>query len=179
MRIKMNRLWASLLALIMAVSLAGCDDTSIVSATPEPTPMVTATPELEPIEPPATATPAPEETSTPKPEVAVVTEFDINSIPAYSGMQYVIVNDNVPYFTDSDMTTETFENYSPLDEYGHCGVAYANICTELMPTEDRESISDVTPSGWDNNPYDFVDGDTYIIAAISLDSSWQAKTQMN
>lgn len=39
-----------------------------------------------------------------------------------------------------------------------CGVAYANICTELMPTEDRESISDVTPSGWDNNPYDFVDG---------------------
>lgn len=86
MRIKMNRLWASLLALIMAVSLAGCDDTSIVSATPEPTPMVTATPELEPIEPPATATPAPEETSTPKPEVAVVTEFDINSIPAYSGM---------------------------------------------------------------------------------------------
>ena len=158
MRIKMNRLWASLLALIMAVSLAGCGDTSSVSATPEPTPMVTATPEPELIEPPATATPAPEETSTPKPEVAVVTEFDINSIPAYSGMQYVIVNDNVPYFTDSDMTTETFENYSPLDEYGRCGVAYANICTELMPTEDRESISDVTPSGWDNNPYDFVDG---------------------
>lgn len=118
MRIKMNRLWASLLALIMAVSLAGCDDTSSVSATPEPTPMVTATPEPEPIEPPATATPAPEETSTPKPEVAVATEFDINSVPAYSGMQYVIVNDNVPYFTDSDMTTETFENYSPLDEYG-------------------------------------------------------------
>ena len=58
MRIKMNRLWASLLALIMAVSLAGCDDTSSVSATPEPTPMVTATPEPEPIEPPATATPS-------------------------------------------------------------------------------------------------------------------------
>lgn len=158
MRIKMNRLWASLLALIMAVGLAGCDDTSSVSVTPEPTPVVTESTEPESTEPVVTATPAPEATATPEPEQAVAAEFDINSVPTYSGAPYVIVNDNIPYFTDEDMTTEVFENYSPLDEYGRCGIAYANICAELMPTEDRESISDVTPSGWDNNPYDFVDG---------------------
>lgn len=158
MRNKMKRLWASLLALVIAVGLAGCNDTSSVSVTPEPTPVVTESTEPESTEPVVTATPALEATATPEPEQAVAAEFDISSIPAYSGTPYVIVNDNVPYFTDSDMTTEAFENYSSLDEYGRCGVAYANICTELMPTEDRESISDVTPSGWDNNPYDFVDG---------------------
>ena len=53
-----------------------------------------------------------------------------------------------------------FEYYSDLDELGRCGVAYANICQELMPTEKRESISSVTPSGWNNKKYDsgLVDG---------------------
>lgn len=158
MRNKMKRLWASLLALVMAVGLAGCNDTSSVSVTPEPTPVVTESTEPESTEPVVTATPAPEATATPEPEQAVAAEFDINSVPTYSEAPYVTVNDNIPYFTDEDMTTEVFESYSPLDEYGRCGIAYANICAELMPTEDRESISDVTPSGWDNNPYDFVDG---------------------
>lgn len=158
MRNKMKRLWASLLALVMAVGLAGCNDTSSVSVTPEPTPVVTESTEPESTEPVVTATPAPEATATPEPEQVVAAEFDINSVPTYSGAPYVTVNNNIPYFTDEDMTTEVFESYSPLDEYGRCGIAYANICAELMPTEDRESISDITPSGWDNNPYDFVDG---------------------
>ena len=44
-------------------------------------------------------------------------------IPAYSGSAYVTVNNNVPFFTESDYTTTSYESYSPLDELGRCGVA--------------------------------------------------------
>lgn len=84
--------------------------------------------------------------------------FDISSIPEYSGEAFVVVNDNIPFFTQTDFTTTSFEEYEPLDELGRCTVAYANIGVDLMPTEDRESISEVIPSGWNNEEYDFVDG---------------------
>lgn len=83
---------------------------------------------------------------------------DLANIPEYSGSPYVAVNDNVPYFTDEDLTTESFETYSDLDALGRCGVAYANIGTDLMPTEERGSISRVKPTGWHSVKYDCVDG---------------------
>ena len=49
----------------------------------------------------------------------------LDAIPAYDGKAYVAVNNNEPFFTDSDMTTTAFENYSDLDSLGRCGVAYA------------------------------------------------------
>ena len=68
------------------------------------------------------------------------------------------LNGNVPEFDASDLTrTDPFETYSDLDSLGRCGVAYANICMELMPTEERESISKVKPTGWVQHQYDFVD----------------------
>ena len=84
--------------------------------------------------------------------------IDINNIPAYSGNDYIVLNNNVPNFSDSDLTTTSFEEYSPLDNLGRCGVAYANIGTDLMPTEGRESISSVKPSGWQSIKYDIVEG---------------------
>ena len=71
---------------------------------------------------------------------------------------YKVINNNIPYFEESEITTRVFETYSDLDSLGRCGTAYANICKELMPTEERESISSVHPSGWVQNQYDFVDG---------------------
>lgn len=82
----------------------------------------------------------------------------LSSIPAYSGTSYVAVNDNVPSFTDDDITLNAFENYSDLDSLGRCGVAYANVCQETMPTEKRGDISKVKPTGWHSVKYDFVDG---------------------
>lgn len=87
-----------------------------------------------------------------------VGSFDLSSIPAYSGSPYFVVNNNEPFFSNSDYTTEAFEYYSELDALGRCGVAYANICKELMPTEERGEIGSVKPSGWVQNKYDFVDG---------------------
>ncbi len=82
----------------------------------------------------------------------------LDAIPDYDGTPYVVVNDNVPYFTEDDLTTEAFETYSSLDSLGRCGVAYANICQELMPTEKRGSIGSVKPTGWHTVKYDNVDG---------------------
>lgn len=82
----------------------------------------------------------------------------LEEIPAYSGSTYVEINGNVPDFTEADLTTEAFEIYSELDELGRCGPACANICRELMPTEKREDIHMVKPTGWHSSRYDSVDG---------------------
>lgn len=84
--------------------------------------------------------------------------FNATDVPAYSGEPYTAVNNNEPYFTSDDLTTEAFENYSELDTIGRCGVAYANVCLETMPTEKRGSISEVKPTGWHSVKYDNVDG---------------------
>lgn len=82
----------------------------------------------------------------------------IDNIPAYSGDDYIILNNNIPNFSESDLTTTSFEEYAPLDDLGRCGVAYSNIGTDIMPTEKRESISSVKPSGWQSVKYDIVEG---------------------
>lgn len=82
----------------------------------------------------------------------------IDNIPAYSGDDYIILNNNIPNFSESDLTTTSFEEYAPVDDLGRCGVAYSNIGTDIMPTEKRESISSVKPSGWHSVKYDIVEG---------------------
>lgn len=71
-------------------------------------------------------------------------------VPEYTDEICVMINDNKPYFTEEDYTTTIFENYSELDYLGRCGVAYANICKEIMPPEgdERGNISSIHPTGW-------------------------------
>ena len=83
--------------------------------------------------------------------------ISLDEIPEYDGEPYVVINDNIPDFSDEDKTTEVFEIYSDLDILRRCGVAYANICEELMPTEKRQSIQEIYPTGWKNKQYDIVD----------------------
>lgn len=71
-------------------------------------------------------------------------------IPEYTGSAWVELNGNMPEFEDFDTTT-VFETYSELDSLGRCGVAFANICQELMPRKTRGDISSVEPSGWTYN----------------------------
>ena len=83
----------------------------------------------------------------------------LDEIPAFSDQPYVVLNDNEPDFSEEEWTTESFETYSPLDSLGRCGVAYANIGVDLMPTEERGSIGQVKPTGWHTVRYDCVDGE--------------------
>lgn len=74
-------------------------------------------------------------------------------IPEFSGQAYVVINDNVPFFEENNMTTQGFERYNELDTLGRCGVAYANVSRDLMPTEARGEIGSIKPSGWQQAKY--------------------------
>ena len=86
------------------------------------------------------------------------TSSEGDGIGEFKGEPYVVINENVPNFTEQDKKLAAFESYSPLDSLGRCGVAFACVTKELMPTEDRGSIGQVKPSGWHTVKYDCVDG---------------------
>ena len=90
-------------------------------------------------------------------------EVNLNNISEYNGSPYISLNANMPYFTDEEkLITEPFENYSNLDSLGRCGVAFANICKEIMPTEERGTIGQVRPSGWHTVKYNGVVDGNYL-----------------
>ena len=94
----------------------------------------------------------------PDPAVQAESADTIAEVPEYDGVPYVEINDNEPEFTEAELTTESYEEYSELDPLGRCGTAEACIGEDLMPDEEREDISEVEPTGWENREYDIVDG---------------------
>ena len=70
---------------------------------------------------------------------------------ATSKNAYQVLNNNEPYFTKEELTTKSYEQYSELDSLGRVGVANAIVGTDLMPSEKREEIAQVRPSGWQSN----------------------------
>lgn len=82
----------------------------------------------------------------------------LTTIPKYDGSYYVAINNNIPYFTEDELTTTAYEKYSSLDRLGRCGVASACVGIEIMPTEERGAIGQVKPSGWQTVKYDIVSG---------------------
>ncbi len=120
---------------------------------------VTETPEPETTvsEPETTVAPEPETTVAPEPEVESpalsMPSFSASDVPGYTDQPYAEVNGNVPFFTPNQYVTESYEYYSPLDALGRCGTVVASIGRDLMPTEDRESISSVKPTGWHSVSY--------------------------
>ena len=98
-----------------------------------------------------------------KPEVHSESVTALNKeleIPAYSGKPYAEINGNKPFF--NEYPTDAFENYSDLDKLGRCGVAYANVCKDIMPTEQRGQIGSVKPSGWHTIKYNGVINGNYL-----------------
>lgn len=82
--------------------------------------------------------------------------YTLDTIPEYSSEPYVTINNNIPNFNNEDFTTNSFEDYSDLDDYGRCGVAFANLNKkETMPkeNENRKSLDKVIPSGWQDTEY--------------------------
>lgn len=87
-----------------------------------------------------------------------ISQLNLADLPQYSGEPYVVINNNEPVFSEDELTVESYESYSELDEFGRCGVAIASVGQDLMPTEKRGSISSVKPTGWHSVTYDCVDG---------------------
>lgn len=66
--------------------------------------------------------------------------FSLREIPAYSGTPYTEVNGNKPYFTEVDLTTQSFETYSELDSLG---ALWRGICQRRTgPDADRTERGD-------------------------------------
>ena len=80
------------------------------------------------------------------------------NIPSYANSAYTVINNNVPFFNDSELTTNSYENYSSLDNLGRCGVAISCIGKDIMPTEERGNIGSVKPTGWHTVKYNGIDG---------------------
>lgn len=94
-------------------------------------------------------------------------------IPDYNEKDYIEINNNVPFFDDnSENSSENLnESYMPLDDFGRCGSAIANVSLDTMPIEivnkngknyvkniKRGEIGSVRPSGWKTYKFDNVDG---------------------
>lgn len=87
-------------------------------------------------------------------------EVTIENIPEYTGTPYVTINNNLPYFSESEITqaVNSYETYSELDSLGRCGACTASVGQDIMPTEERGSIGSVKPTGWHTVKYEGVDG---------------------
>lgn len=92
------------------------------------------------------------------PKEEITQSYNIEEIPEYNGKDYVIINENIPTFTEEDYTTDSFENYSDLDYLGRARTAYANVSIDTIPTEKRGSIGMIKPTGWHTIKYDNVNG---------------------
>lgn len=170
--LSVTKKWFLLAALIFPMVLGGCgssakESSSEVASTYSsetediptleltPTPTDTPTPTASPT---PTETPTPDPTDTPTPTPTPV-PFDLATVPAYSGSPYTVINNNVPYFTDDELSATSFENYSSLDSLGRCGVCTASVGQDIMPTEERGNIGSVKPTGWHTVKYNgIVDG---------------------
>ena len=119
-----------------SISDGKCDNCPYVYEEPEQNPPTPPTPTVEI---PATTRPS----------------FDFDALPEYvvGGKTYATINTKIPYFTQSQIVTESYEYYSPLDKFGRCGIAVACLGVERMPTIPRGDISSVKPTGWHQASY--------------------------
>ena len=84
-----------------------------------------------------------------------VAPISLDEIPEFNGVDAdITINQGVPFFTGEEITDESFEEYADLDSLGRCGVAFACIGRDLMPTDKRGDINSVYPSGWEQAKYD-------------------------
>ena len=88
--------------------------------------------------------------------------FELSDIPRYSGVPFCEVNNNKPYFQSDELITDSFRQFSELDSLGRCGVAFACIGTDSLPTEERGAIGMIKPSGWHTVRYDDLIEDKYL-----------------
>jgi len=88
-----------------------------------------------------------------------IVSYSLIDIPEYTNKKFIYLNDNVPNFKDSDLTTTSFEKYGELDELGRCTTAFANLGKDLMPNKERDYIGMIKPTGWQYSKYDFIEGE--------------------
>lgn len=79
--------------------------------------------------------------------------------PTSETIPFVVINNNAPFFNETDLTTFCYEIYPELDKLGRVGSCEGCLSYETMPSidEERGDISKVFPSGFNNVQYDGID----------------------
>ena len=131
-----KKLYALLIAGMMAVSLAGCQSTNNSSD----------------------GNNAQSEQSSKGSTNSSTKSVSSNDIPDFSENMTVVVDNNNPDFTSKDLTTKSYESYSKLDSEGRCQVAEACVGKDITPKGKRGTIGMVKPTGWHTAKYNNVDG---------------------
>ena len=149
---KKRKVWSTLVLSAVFFTLCACVQPAVVD--PETSKSAAALAENDARTPPK-ETKAQEQSASSK---NTNDNFSLSEIPLYSGQAYVVVHDNTPYFSENDLTSQSFETYGNLDDLGRCSAAYASIGLDLMPTGERGSIGHIKPTGWQTVQYDVVDG---------------------
>ena len=96
--------------------------------------------------------------------------FSFQGIPPYRGKAVLVVNNNVPFFTEAEVNLArkgSFEYYGELDGLGRCTVAFDCLSRDTMPSggQKRGSISSIRPTGWRQARYDCIDSETVMTRA--------------
>ena len=87
---------------------------------------------------------------------------DTEDIPDYTDSDTVILNNDLPIFTDKEKEEIQGESYSELDALGRCGEAVARLHKSMMPTGERGAIGHIRPSGWHTVKYPNLIKDRYL-----------------
>lgn len=152
---KKTTLWVVLAAVILAIFALG----KLGGSEPDTTARQTTAAVTETTVQTTAGTTAKQTAGTAKAKTAAKKKQTAANVPAFSGKPYVALDDNQPHFSAKDKKRRSaYESYAPLDSLGRCGVAFACLCKETMPTEKRGEIGQVRPSGWHTVKYDTVDG---------------------
>ncbi len=78
---------------------------------------------------------------------------DSEYIEPYDTDPVIELNNNEPSFTSSEIVEKSYEKYGELDDLGRCTAAISCVGEDIMPTEERGNISEIKPTGWDQNKY--------------------------
>ncbi len=87
---------------------------------------------------------------------------DTEDIPDYTDNDTVMLNNDLPIFTDKEKEEIQGESYSELDALGRCGEAVARLHKSMMPTGERGAIGHIRPSGWHTVKYPDLIKDRYL-----------------
>lgn len=76
---------------------------------------------------------------------------------SYTGDPVTDLNGNIPYFTESEIASVKSDKFAPLDKWERPGVATAVVGTDTMPEKKRGDINTITPAGWKQAKYGWID----------------------
>ncbi len=78
--------------------------------------------------------------------------------PVYRGAATYVINNGIPEFSESEITTTSYITYDPLDKWQRATKATACLGPDTLSLAGRTSMQSLEPTGWQKDTYDFIPG---------------------